>query len=73
MKIQLHLSQTVVECENKFLNVAWKLQDTMRCRLLGQRQILTLLSGHLNGDTQLLNLGTMSFTHFKRRGVNVYI
>jgi len=24
MKIQLHLSHTTVECENKFLNVAWQ-------------------------------------------------
>ena len=26
---------------------------------------VTLLSGHPNGDTQLLNLGTVSFTHVK--------
>jgi len=29
MKIQLHLSHTIVECENKFLNVAWQLQTTI--------------------------------------------
>ena len=28
---------------------------------------------HPNGDTQLLNLGTVSFTHTKRRGVSVCI
>jgi len=26
---------------------------------------VTLLSGHPNGDTQLLNIGTVSFTHVK--------
>jgi len=56
MKIQLHLSHTVVECENKFFNSVWQLQTTMRCRLLGKTQILTLLSGHPNGDTRLFNL-----------------
>jgi len=42
--IQLHLSHTLVECETKFLNAAWQLQATIRCRLLGQRKIVTLLS-----------------------------
>jgi len=64
MKVQLHLSHTVVECENKFLNMAWQLQTTIRRRLLGQKRV-TLLSGHPNGDTQLLNLGTVSFAHIK--------
>ena len=54
--IQLHLSHTLVECETKFLNAAWQLQATIRCWLwlLGQRKVVTLLSGHPNGDTQLL-------------------
>jgi len=29
------------------------------------KEKVTLLSGHPDGDTQLLNLGTVSFTHFK--------
>jgi len=37
----------------------------------GQREIVTLLSGHPHGDTQLLELGTVSFTNTKRRGVSV--
>jgi len=37
MTIQLHLSHTLVECETKFLNVAWQLQATMRCRIIGQK------------------------------------
>jgi len=55
MTIQLHLSHTVVECETEFLNAAWQLQATIGCRLLGQKKIVTLLSGHLNGKTQLPN------------------
>ena len=55
-----------VECETKLLNAAWQLQATIRCRLLGQRKIVTLLCGHPKGDTQLLNIGTVSFTHTKR-------
>jgi len=38
IKIQLHLSHTIVECENKFSNTAWQLQTTIRRRLLGQRK-----------------------------------
>jgi len=45
----------------------------MRCRLLGQRKIVTLLSGHPDGDTQLFNLGTVSFTHIKLRGASVQV
>jgi len=30
----------------------------------------TLLAGHPSGDTQLLNLGTVSFTHTKRHGAS---
>ena len=67
--IQLHLSHTLVEGEIKFLNGAWQLQATTRCRLLGQRKIADLLSSHPNGNTQLLNLGTVPFIHTKRRGV----
>jgi len=59
MTIQLHLNHTLVECETKLLIVAWQLQATIRCRLLGQRTIVTWLSDHPNGDTQLLNLGTV--------------
>jgi len=29
MTIQLHLSHTIVECENKVLNAAWQLQTTI--------------------------------------------
>jgi len=65
MMIQLHLSHTLVECETKVLIADWQLQATIQCRLLGQRKIVILLSGHLDGDTQLLNLGTASFTHIK--------
>ena len=70
MTTQLHFSHTRVECETRF-SAGWQLQTTIRCRLriLGQRKIATLLSGHPNGDTQLFNLGTVSFTHTKRRGV----
>jgi len=63
MTIQLYLSHAIVERENKFANAAWQLQATIRCPLLGQRKSVTLLSGHPNGDTQLLNIGTVSFTH----------
>jgi len=38
MTIQLHLSHTIVEYANKFLNAAWQLQTTIRRRLLGQRK-----------------------------------
>ena len=65
MMIQLHLSHTLFECETEFSNSAWQLQANIPCRLFGQRKILTLLSGHLDGDTQLLNLGTVPFTHIK--------
>jgi len=44
MTSQLHLSQ--IECETMVLNAAWQLQTTMRCQLLGRRQIAILLSGH---------------------------
>jgi len=49
--------------------VAWQLQVTMRCRPLDQRSTVTLLSCHPNGDTQLLKLGIVSFTHTKQHGV----
>jgi len=53
MPIQLHLSHTIVECENKFLNASWQLQTTIPCRLLlCQRNIVTLLSGHPNGNSR---------------------
>jgi len=64
MKIQLHLSHTIVEYENKSLNTDWQLQTTIRRRLLGQKRVI-LLSGHHSGDTQLLNHGTVSFVHIK--------
>ena len=56
MAVQLHLSHTHVKCEIKLLNAAWQLQATVRYRLLGQRKIVTLRSGHPNGngDSQLL-------------------
>jgi len=67
MKIQLHLSHTIVECENTFLNVAWQLQTTIDFYDVdfSAKDRVTLLSGHPNGDTQLLDLGTASFTHVK--------
>jgi len=71
MTIQLRLSLTLVECETKFFDAAWQLQATVRWRLLGQKQIVALLSGHPNGDIQLLNLGTVFFIHIKRRGASV--
>jgi len=40
------------------------------------KERVTLLSGHPNGDTQLLNVGTVSFTHVKaarNKGLNVKI
>jgi len=37
----------------------------------GQRKRVTLLSGHPHCDTQMLELGTVSFTNTKRRGVSV--
>jgi len=40
------------------------LQTTIRLRFSAKERV-TLLSGHPNGDTQLLNLGTVSFTHVK--------
>ena len=64
MKIQLHLSHTILESEKKFLNAAWQLQTTIRRRFSAKERV-TLLSGHRNGDTQLLNLGTVSSTHVK--------
>ena len=65
MMIQQHLNHTLFECETEFSNSPWQLQATIPCRLLGQRKILTLLSGYPDGDTELLNLGTVSFTHIK--------
>jgi len=35
------------------------------------KERVTLLSGHPNGDTQLLNLETVSFLTLKRRRINV--
>jgi len=64
MTIQLHLSHTIVECEKKFLNASWQLQTTIRRRLLGQRKS-NFAFWPSNGDTQLFNLGTVSFTHVK--------
>jgi len=65
----IQLSHTLVERETRFY-VAWQLQTTIRCRLFGQRKIGTLLSGHPNGDTQVLNLRNVPFAH-KPRGVSV--
>jgi len=67
MRIQLHLSHTIVECENTFLNATRQLQTTIDFYDVdfSAKERVTLLSGHPSGDTQLLNLGTMSFTHVK--------
>jgi len=70
MTVQLYLSHTLVERETRFLNAACQLQVIIRCGLPDQRNIVTLLSGHPNGGTQLLNPGTVSFTHTKRRGIS---
>jgi len=70
--IQLHLSHTLVECETKFLNAACTDHHTM-WTFRPKKDIVTLLSGHPSGDTQLLILGTVSFTHTKRRGVSVQV
>lgn len=64
-------SHTLVKCQTKFLNAAWQLQATIKYPLLNQRKIVTLLSGYPNGNTQLLNLGTMSFNHTKWGRVSV--
>jgi len=64
MKIQLHLSHTIVECENKFLMRLGSYRPTYDVDFSAKERI-TLLSGHPNGDTQLFNLGTVSFTHVK--------
>ena len=58
------MSHTVVECENKYLNTAWQLQTTYYVDFSAKKRV-TLLSGHPNGHTQLLNLGTVSFAHIK--------
>ena len=34
------------------------------------KERVTSLSGHPNGDAQLLNLGTVSLLTLKRRGIN---
>ena len=44
--------------------MAWQLQTTIRRRFSAKERV-TLLSGHPNGDTQLLDLGTVSFNHVK--------
>jgi len=63
MKI-LHLSHTIVECENKLLTRLGSYRPPYDVNFSAKERI-TLLSGHPNGDTQLLNLGTVSFTHVK--------
>ena len=77
IRIQLYLSHTIVECDTMWCRLLNRrttmrcrlLQATMRCWLLDQRNIVTLLSCHPNDDTQLLKLGIVSFTHTKQRGV----
>jgi len=54
MTSQMHLSHILGECETRFSNAAWLLQATIWCRLLDQRKIATLLSGHPKCVTQLL-------------------
>jgi len=71
MTIQLQLSHTLVECENELLNAAWQLQATIRNQLLGQRNMVTLLSGNHNGETHLLNLRTVPSTHTNWHGLSV--
>jgi len=38
---------------------------------LSAKERVTLLSGHPNDDTQLVNLGIVSLLTLKRRGINV--
>jgi len=64
MTIQLHLSHTIVECQNKFLNAAWQLQTTARRRLLGQRKG-NFAFWPSQWRYSAANLGTVSFTHVK--------
>jgi len=61
----------LMNVRQKVLNAAWQLQATIQCRILDKRIIVTLLSGHPNGDSQLPNLRTVSFTHSKWRGGSV--
>jgi len=71
MTIQLQLSHTFVERENELSSAAWQLQATKRNQLLGQRNMVTLLSGNHNVDTLLLNLRTVSFTYTNWHEVSV--
>ena len=64
MKIQLHLSDTIVEYENIFLMRLGSHRLSYDVDLSVKERVI-LLSGHPNGDTQLLNLGTEYFTHVK--------
>jgi len=68
MTIQLHLSHTLVECETRFMRLG-SYRPPYDADFSAQRKIVTLLSDHPNGDIQLLNLGTVSFTHSQWRGV----
>jgi len=63
MTIQLHLSHTIFECDTRFMRL-----DSYRPPY---EEDSNLLFCHPNGDTQLLKLGIVSFTHTKRRGVSV--
>ena len=70
MRIQLHLA-TLVKCETRFMRLgSYRPSYDVN---FGQRKIVTLLSGHPHGDTQLLELRTVSFTNTKRRGVSVKV
>jgi len=69
--IQLHLSHTLLECETKFLNAAWQLQATIRCRLLSQRKIVTLLSAIPMATLSCLISGPCRSLTLKCRGVSV--
>jgi len=64
MKIQLHLSHTIVVCENKFYIRLGSYRPPYDVDVSAKERVI-LLSGHPNGNTQLLNLGTISFVHIK--------
>jgi len=71
IKIQLHLSRTIVECENKFLNAAWQLQTTIRRRLLGQRKSsFAFWPSQWRYSAALIPEPRLLLT-LKRRGINV--
>jgi len=60
MTIQLHFSHTLVECETKFGSYRPPYDIDFSAKV-------TLLSGHINGDSQLLSEPCLSLTLKSRR------